>query len=753
MCTLPLLAGENVRRAFVVPTVAASSTSSCTSPWSATAGAPVREIVAVPGRVEGDVVEIADLFVTGGAASWSGPTGSRRTSTGSSGRGYDLSALLAPGCGMTGLLVGLLPRAGALPRLVGFWVPPDEPVARPRGRAARPAADEIVQAGFAGLLGAHACWLRSVDRRSLLVLALVQATVGVAADRRVLRGRWRRYVPVAVVRAAGSAPPGRVCATCGRMPSTTSPPRVRAGLSLPEALRSSGPAARRSCATPFRAFADDYRLTGRFDDSLDRLKDRLTDPVGDRIVESLRIAREVGGTDLGRLLRTLSGVPARGRPHPRRARDPAVAGPSTPPGWRSPRRGSCSPCSSTNPESVRGLRHRAGVVVLAVGGGVCRGRLPGHGAHRPAARGRAGAAMSGLARTRCAPRLRPGAGAVPGVGRACRATVGRAWPTGCCPTCATRPGPRALLDDGPARAAAPSGGRRDPGRPRPRPRARRTRPRRRRLGAPSPAARRAGRRRRPVPRRAGAVGRRSVPSSARLLGAARPRVARRRSWSPSCCSRLRRRCGLGVTGARPPPVPPGARARGADARASSPRSPSCSPWPSAPARVRSVRSTGSAGSSQGELAGELRRCLADARAGANLPDRAPGAGRPHGAAAACAASSTASSSPSNAGTPLAEVLRAQAQDVREDGRRALMEAGGRKEIAMMVPVVFLILPVTVALRRLPRLHLLPVHPLTRKDRPMSINHTLSARLLATAHRPAQQGSAPGRARRRARAGC
>lgn len=47
------------------------------------------------------------------------------------------------------------------------------------------------------------------------------------------------------------------------------------------------------------------------------------------------------------------------------------------------------------------------------------------------------------------------------------------------------------------------------------------------------------------------------------------------------------------------------------------------------------------------------------------------------------------------GTPLASVLRAQAVDVREIGKRALLEAGGRKEIAMMVPVVFLILPVTV----------------------------------------------------------
>lgn len=47
------------------------------------------------------------------------------------------------------------------------------------------------------------------------------------------------------------------------------------------------------------------------------------------------------------------------------------------------------------------------------------------------------------------------------------------------------------------------------------------------------------------------------------------------------------------------------------------------------------------------------------------------------------------------GTPLVDVLHAQAADVREAGRRDLIEAGGRKEIAMMAPVVFLILPVTV----------------------------------------------------------
>ena len=47
------------------------------------------------------------------------------------------------------------------------------------------------------------------------------------------------------------------------------------------------------------------------------------------------------------------------------------------------------------------------------------------------------------------------------------------------------------------------------------------------------------------------------------------------------------------------------------------------------------------------------------------------------------------------GTPLADVLHAQAADVREAGRRELIEVAARKEILMMVPVVFLILPVTV----------------------------------------------------------
>ncbi|MFC7362584.1 type II secretion system F family protein [Nocardioides astragali] len=82
---------------------------------------------------------------------------------------------------------------------------------------------------------------------------------------------------------------------------------VRAGLSLPDAvaaLATTGPEALR---TDFAQFALDYQVTGRFGECLDRLKDRLADPVGDRVIEGLRLAREVGGGNLGRLLRNLSG--------------------------------------------------------------------------------------------------------------------------------------------------------------------------------------------------------------------------------------------------------------------------------------------------------------------------------------------------------------------------------------------------------------------------------------------------------------
>jgi tight adherence protein B len=82
---------------------------------------------------------------------------------------------------------------------------------------------------------------------------------------------------------------------------------VRAGLSLPESLAQLGHRGPEGLRDPFVQFDRDYQATGRFDESLDLLKGRLADPVGDRVVEALRIARDVGGGDLGRMLRALSG--------------------------------------------------------------------------------------------------------------------------------------------------------------------------------------------------------------------------------------------------------------------------------------------------------------------------------------------------------------------------------------------------------------------------------------------------------------
>ncbi|WP_344757550.1 type II secretion system F family protein [Leifsonella bigeumensis] len=58
------------------------------------------------------------------------------------------------------------------------------------------------------------------------------------------------------------------------------------------------------------------------------------------------------------------------------------------------------------------------------------------------------------------------------------------------------------------------------------------------------------------------------------------------------------------------------------------------------------------------------------------------------------------------GTPLADVLRAQAQDVREEAKRDLLELAGKKEVAMMVPLVFMILPVTILFAVFPGIYVL-----------------------------------------------
>lgn len=145
---------------------------------------------------------------------------------------------------------------------------------------------------------------------------------------------------------------------------------VRAGMSLPEALAQLAVRGPEPLRAAFAAFAVDYQVTGRFAESLDRLKERLADPVGDRVVEGLRIAREVGGGELGRLLRSLSGYlrdDARTRSELESRQAWAVNG---------ARLAVAAPwlvllMLSFQREVISRYASPAGVVVLAVGGACC----------------------------------------------------------------------------------------------------------------------------------------------------------------------------------------------------------------------------------------------------------------------------------------------------------------------------------------------------------------------------------------------
>jgi tight adherence protein B len=81
---------------------------------------------------------------------------------------------------------------------------------------------------------------------------------------------------------------------------------VRSGLALPDSvvtLANAGPLLTREA---FARFEQDYRATGNFSLCVDQLKDRLADPIADRILETLRMSREVGGSELTVVLRNLA---------------------------------------------------------------------------------------------------------------------------------------------------------------------------------------------------------------------------------------------------------------------------------------------------------------------------------------------------------------------------------------------------------------------------------------------------------------
>ncbi|MBM7830093.1 tight adherence protein B [Agromyces cerinus] len=202
----------------------------------------------------------------------------------------------------SGLVYGALLGLGVLLTVSPFLWPAKAEPSRSRATSSR-VADELALAGLAGapiavivivaallalLAGAiaHAIFLVPVLTvvATLLGAALVPLVVRARATRR--RASNRAVWPDVVDHLVSS---------------------VRAGMSLPDsigALAELGPSSTRAA---FAAFDDEYRRTGNFGACLDRLKGALADPVADRILETLRMAREVGGSDVTAVLRGLSG--------------------------------------------------------------------------------------------------------------------------------------------------------------------------------------------------------------------------------------------------------------------------------------------------------------------------------------------------------------------------------------------------------------------------------------------------------------
>lgn len=201
---------------------------------------------------------------------------------------------------MTWLLGALLGLGLVLVASPWLW-PRRERAAAAEGGSSR-MRDRLTQAGLDGAgpvaVGAIALVTGTLAAGATLafvpVVAVAGATFVVGAAAPVMAVRWRAR--------------RRRRAQAGVWPDVVDHlvSAVRSGLALPDAvaqLQDAGPELTRPA---FAAYAADHRATGSFAYALDRLKDRLADPVADRILETLRMARDVGGSEVTTVLRDLA---------------------------------------------------------------------------------------------------------------------------------------------------------------------------------------------------------------------------------------------------------------------------------------------------------------------------------------------------------------------------------------------------------------------------------------------------------------
>ncbi len=198
------------------------------------------------------------------------------------------------------VFVGALLAAGVLLCVSPWmWPPSDDAVMTMRqGRLARlieeAGMEGLSQRGIlaivvaTGLMTASGAWLLT----GIPVLSVLAGLAGATAPIVFLRGRRMR-----LRRLRRQLWPD----VCDLLIAS-----IRVGLSLPDAVAGLAESAPKMLRPAFIVFARDLRASGRFETSLDRLKTTLSDPIGDRIAETLRMARQVGGTELISVLRALS---------------------------------------------------------------------------------------------------------------------------------------------------------------------------------------------------------------------------------------------------------------------------------------------------------------------------------------------------------------------------------------------------------------------------------------------------------------
>ncbi|MGO2682610.1 MAG: type II secretion system F family protein [Microbacterium sp.] len=199
------------------------------------------------------------------------------------------------------LLLGAMLAAGLLLCAAPWLWPPGDRTRRPERRDDR-LTRLMEEAGFA-----------SIDRHRLIAVIVILAVVAGAI---VWLVTGIGVLAVLAAAAAGTAPIAFLRARRLRLLKARRQlwpdvcdllvAAIRVGLSLPDAVASLAESAPVAVRPAFVVFARDLRATGRFESSVERLKTTLADPIADRIVEALKMARQVGGTELTGVLRALS---------------------------------------------------------------------------------------------------------------------------------------------------------------------------------------------------------------------------------------------------------------------------------------------------------------------------------------------------------------------------------------------------------------------------------------------------------------